>query len=50
MSSQAKIGKNIPDYGSTEFLMVHIQSILQFYEGRCTDEKNGGFFQYFKVF
>ena len=50
MSSQDKIDKNVPDYGNTEFLVEHIKSILQFYEGKCCDERNGGFFQYFKVF
>ena len=38
-----------PDFGSTEFLLNHIQSILQFYDDRCIDKKGGGFYQHFKV-
>ena len=38
-----------PDFGSTEFLLDHIHSILRFYDGRCSDIKGGGFFQHFKV-
>ena len=50
MSSTSTMeGKDL-DFGSTEFLLEHIQSILQFYDGKCCDEKNGGFFQFFKVF
>ena len=39
-----------PNFGTNEFLLEHIQSILDFYDGRCCDEKNGGYFQFFKVF
>lgn len=37
------------DFGSTDFLLQHIRSILNFYDNRCSDSKNGGFFQFFKV-
>ena len=50
MSSTSNMeGKDL-DFGATEFLLEHVQSILQFYDGKCYDEKNGGFFQFFKVF
>ena len=39
-----------PKFGRNQFLLEHIQSILDFYDGRCCDEKNGGYFQFFKVF
>ena len=41
--------KNMPEFGSTKFLLDHIQSILQFYDRRCMDIQGGGFFQHFKV-
>ena len=42
-------GQDFPDFDSSDFLLNHIRSILEFYDDRCSDKKGGGFFQFFKV-
>ena len=42
-------GQDFPDFESSDFLLNHIRSILEFYDDRCSDKKGGGFFQFFKV-
>ena len=49
MDAPKNIHGDFPDFGSNEFLLNHIHSILQFYDDRCIDEKGGGFYQHFKV-
>ena len=39
---------NEPKFKDKDFLINHIQSVMDFYHPSCIDSKNGGFYQHFK--